>query len=151
MGSLCCYCWVSKAIYVVLIQVLWQICILEIVFLSVTCLLSLSRLSFEEKFLVVIKSNLSIFAFTGPNFGVTWSHKSFLFLSQGFITFKFYFSFLSSLWCDILYTVWGKVEASDATAAVGLFGSSIFPSVGCLHPLETFHIMSELVFITLPN
>lgn len=40
-------------------------------FLSVTCLLSLSRLSFEEKFLVVIKSNLSIFAFTGPNFGVT--------------------------------------------------------------------------------
>ena len=40
-------------------------------FLSVTCLLSLSRLSFEEKFLVLIKSNLSIFSFTGCNFGVT--------------------------------------------------------------------------------
>ena len=40
-------------------------------FLSVTCLLSLSRLSFEEKFLVLIKSNLSIFSFTGPNFGIT--------------------------------------------------------------------------------
>ena len=40
-------------------------------FLSVTCLLSLSRLSFEEKFLVLIKSNLSIFSFTGRNFGVT--------------------------------------------------------------------------------